>query len=408
MRMRNALLLPLLACFSVITLAAEPDGQSALRTAAEQAKRTMPATQPAAGFKADGVTAIFYDALPWKGQPTRAFAWVGFPANLKPGEKVPAMVLVHGGGGTAFENWVKIWTARGYAAIAMDTCGQLPRGTNNKWERDEHGGPPGWGGWEQTDLPPTDQWTYHAVTDVILAHSLLRSMPQVDADRVGLTGISWGGYLTCIVAGLDDRFKLAVPVYGCGFLGEDSTWLPNFEKLGAEKAATWLKAWDPSEYLPGARMPMLWVDGTNDFAYPLDSLQKSYRLPKGERTLCTRVRMKHGHGPGQTPEEIHAFADAILKGGTPLPRITEQGPHGRLAIAVFDSPTKIVSAELNFTRDTGKWKERKWETTPAEIDTTHNRATGSIPPDATVYYMNLTDERGLVVSTEHTEVKPAE
>jgi len=29
-----------------------------------------------------------------------------------------------------------------------------------------------------------------------------------------VTGISWGGYLTCIVAGIDDRLKAAVPVYG--------------------------------------------------------------------------------------------------------------------------------------------------------------------------------------------------
>ena len=38
------------------------------------------------------------------------------------------MVLVHGGGGTAFAEWVKAWTSRGYAAIAMDTCGQIPKG----------------------------------------------------------------------------------------------------------------------------------------------------------------------------------------------------------------------------------------------------------------------------------------
>ena len=46
----------------------------------------------------------------------------------------------------------------------------------------------------------------------------------MDRRRIGITGISWGGYLTCIVAGLDDRLKVAVPVYGCGFLGDDSVW----------------------------------------------------------------------------------------------------------------------------------------------------------------------------------------
>ena len=43
--------------------------------------------------------------------------------------------------------------------------------------------------------------------------------------------ISWGGYLTCIVAGLDNRFKAAVPVYGYGFLHENSVWLNQFAKM---------------------------------------------------------------------------------------------------------------------------------------------------------------------------------
>lgn len=398
--MRHALLALLLA----LPTFAQTDGQSALRAAAKTAQQTVPTTQPAPGFEAEGVTALFYETLPWKGKPTRAFAYVGFPETLKPGARYPAMVLVHGGGGTAFDKSVRLWTSRGYAAIAMDTCGQVPKGSYGKWQRDEHGGPAGWGGWEQTDLPPTDQWTYHAVTDVILAHSLLRSMPQVDPDRVGITGISWGGYLTCIVAGLDDRFKFAAPVYGCGYLGDDSVWLPNFEKLGKEKAATWLKAWDPSQYLPDVTMPMLWVDGTNDFAYPMDSLQKSYRLPKTPRTLVTRVRMPHGHnGPGENPEEIRAFADAILMGEQSLPRVTSQGTENGVAwaTAAIEAPAK---AELNFTRDTGKWQQRKWETVEAKLE--NGRASAPIPDGTTVYYFNFTDARGLLVSTEHVERTP--
>ena len=131
------------------------DGQTALREAAAKAQQTIPATQPAEGFKADGMQAIYFDALPWNGQPTRAFAWVGMPEH-KPGVKVPAMVLIHGGGGTAFDVWVRLWTSRGYAAIAMDTCGQLPRGKYGHWDRGEKGGPAGWGGWDQTDLPVED------------------------------------------------------------------------------------------------------------------------------------------------------------------------------------------------------------------------------------------------------------
>ena len=56
------------------------------------------------------------------------------------------MVLVHGGGGTAEAEWVRIWNARGYAAISMDTCGCVPGGEPGVRPRHEFGGSPGTGG----------------------------------------------------------------------------------------------------------------------------------------------------------------------------------------------------------------------------------------------------------------------
>ncbi len=148
-----------------------------------------------------GVRGIFYDALPWKGKPTRVFAWLGMPKQVAVGTKVPAMVLVHGGGGTAHAAAMgpAYGTSRGYAAIAMDTCGAGLAANEPNQKRLDDGGPPGWdASFTQVDLPIEDQWPYHAVADVVLAHSLLRSLPQVDAEKIGLTGISWGGYLTCL------------------------------------------------------------------------------------------------------------------------------------------------------------------------------------------------------------------
>jgi len=310
------------------------------------------------------VRTLYYEGVPFQGKPTRVFAYLGIPA-VPAGGKVPGMVLVHGGGGTAFESWVRLWNARGYAAIAMDTCGCLPVGEYGKWQRSGVGGPEGWGGFDQMDWPVKDQWTYQAVSAVILANSLLRAQPEVDARRVGLTGISWGGYLTCIASGIDNRFRFSVPVYGCGFLGDDSAWLPEFEKMGPDKAARWLKLWDPSEYLRGAAMPMLWVTGTNDFAYPMGSHRKSYRLPAGKRTLCIKVEMPHGHGgSGENPPEIRAFADSICLRGTPLASIGKQGHSADTAWVEFASSSPVQRAELVYTTDTGRWLDRKWHSIP--------------------------------------------
>jgi len=377
---------------------------------------TPPAVHDAAGFQADGaVRPIFFDALDWECKPTRVFAWIGLPSGASKEKPVPGIVLVHGGGGTAFNEWVKVWNDRGYAAIAMDLCGCVPRGTYGNWERHADGGPPGWdAAFGQLEEPLQDQWPHQAVSAIVLAHSLVRSFPEVDAGRVGVTGISWGGYLTCLTAGVDPRFRLAVPVYGCGYLADDSAWLARFAEMGPEKAARWTAWWDPASWLPRAEMPMLWVNGTNDFAYPPGSWQRSYRLPKGPRTLCLRVRMPHGHGPaGENPEEIRAFADAILRDpasppAAGLPTVTGQGTVGDRTWLSWRGGRPIRSAELCFTLASGRWQDRLWETAPATIEAGADdgeggeaRASAVVPAGATAWYLNLVDDAGLVVSGEH-------
>ncbi|MDQ3815328.1 MAG: acetylxylan esterase [Armatimonadota bacterium] len=355
-----------------------------------------PRTFDAPGFAETGVQALFYEALPWRGQPTRSFAWLGLPERRE-AERVPAMVLVHGGGGTAYADWVRLWTSRGYAAIAMDTCGCTAGGERGQRPRHEWGGPPGFGGWEQIEWPVEDQWLYHAVADVMLAHSLLRSFDEVDSTRIGLTGISWGGFITCMVAGLDPRFALAAPVYGCGCVAENgflSTLLPE----DSDAAQRWLDLWDPAHFLPQAALPMLWVNGTNDFAFPMNVYQQSYRLAPGPRTLSIRVRMEHSQPAGSTAPEISAFADSLFKGEPSLASIIEQQRDGSSASVRFAAEVPVVRAELNTTMGTGRWTEREWQTLPAEVfgDT----VSGQLPPGATAYFFNLIDERGLVVSSE--------
>jgi dienelactone hydrolase len=364
-----------------------------------------PQAYPAPEFRADNVEAIFYDGLPWKGKPTRVFGWLGIP-KLDGGRKAPGIVLVHGGGGTAFDRWVRLWVDRGYAAIAMDTCGAVPKGSYGKWERHQWAGPPGYE-FDTVDQPKHDQWPFHAVADVILAHSLLRSQPEVDAERIGITGISWGGYLTCIVSGLDNRLKFAVPVYGCGFLGEDSAWAALLAKMGA-KGQRWLAMWDPSHYLANGNMPKLWVNGTNDFAYPIGSMQQSYRLAGGHSTLCIRVRMPHGHnGPAEKADEILAFADSIVRNGKPLADVKEQTRDGDRVTVRYSGEGSVSEAELLYTKDAGAWTQRRWERGEARIDRASNAATAKLPAGTMVYFLNLIDNRGRIVSSEHVVIDSA-
>jgi dienelactone hydrolase len=345
------------------------------------------------------VWSLYYQGQPYKGKPTGVFAYYASPATLAveaAGKRFPGVVLVHGGGGTAFREWAELWAKRGYAAIAMDLAGCGP-----DKKRLADGGP---GQGDETkfgaiDQPPQDQWTYHAVSNVILAHSLLRSLKEVDARHTAVTGISWGGYLTCIVAGVDNRFKAAVPVYGCGFLHEDSVWLPQFAKMTPEQKDKWVRLWDPSRYIGAAKMPVLFVNGTNDFAYPLDSYAKTYGLVKGRRQVRITVNMPHGHPQGWAPAEIGLFIDSCLCGGTPLPMVSYPGIVNGHVAAQVQSKTNLVEAALHYTTETGPINKRQWQTVPGQVEGLDIIAPAP-PKEASIWFLTITDERWAVVSSE--------
>ena len=355
------------------------------------------------------VREVYYEGEPYQGKPTRVFAYYGRPAQ---GDgPFPAMLLVHGGGGKAFAEWATLWAQRGYAALAMDTAGHGPGGK----ERLPDGGPDQDDNSKFREFGPAEikaMWTYHAVATVVRGHSLLAARKDVDPDRIGITGISWGGYLTCIVTGIDDRLKVSVPVYGCGFLYENSVWLPRFDKISADTRRLWIENFDPSRYLPGVRCPILFVNGTNDFAYPLDSYQKSYREVgggrleagrAGNRSLCVTVKMPHGHPQGWAPKEIGLFVDNVLQGGDPLPAIGEMKTADGKAAASFKSPTPIVRAQLLHTSDAGPWQKRNWKSVDATA--ADGTVSAELPPDRPlVYFLNITDSRGATVSTPHVQL----
>lgn len=343
---------------------------------------------------------VYYTNESYEGRATRVFAYYARPNPVS--GRLPAMVLCHGGGGKAFREWAEMWADRGYAAIAMDTAGYGPDG-----QRLSDGGP-------NQDLPSKfndigkgvrEAWSYHAVAAVIRAHSLICSLPEVDAHRTGITGISWGGYLTCVAAGLDERFKVAVPVYGCGFLYENSIWLDRLNAMPPEDRQAWIDNYDPSKYLPGLRQPVLFVAGTNDNSYPLDSYQRSYQAVAGPRTLCITVGMKHSHPAGWAPQEIGLFVDSVLRGGQPLAQfgaVTCDSAWGTKLTASIRSAVPIQSAALHYTTDFKPWRDREWHSVPAHLDATGRIIVAELPVSHGItWFLTATDERGATVSTEH-------
>ena len=360
------------------------------------------------GSRTGLVQEVYYEGEPLGGRPTRVFGYLARPAGAldpktpgKPAERFPAMVLVHGGGGKAFAGWAEFWARRGIVALAMDLSGNGPSG------RLPDGGP------DQADTvkfrpfredEAREMWSYHAVAAVIRGHSLVRSLPEVDPDRVGLTGISWGGYLTCMVAGVDDRFRVAVPVYGCGFLGDNSVWKDgSLAGMPAEDRARWLRLFDPGVYLSRVRCPILFLNGTSDFAYPLDSYQKSYRqVPEKYRHLSVVIDLPHGHI--WTFREVDTFVDSVLKQEKPLADVGATKVDGATASAPVRSALPLASASLCFTTDEGPWSKRHWTNCPARLEA--GRVVAELPAEGRVLtaYLAVVDQRGLRTSGEHFQV----
>lgn len=346
----------------------------------------------------DSVLSRVYDGLPYQGHPSQVFAYYATPATAGlyhgPRKAFPGIVLVHGGGGKAFKEWALLWARKGYAAIAMDLRGNGGDGRHLEGGFVEpHGETPYFA------ITPSiyDQWMFQAVADVLLAHNLLRSFPEVDTSRTALTGISWGGVITCIVAGLDPRFKAAVPVYGCGYLWRSGRMEAQLDRLTAGERSTWIRQYDPAGYLKNASMPMLFLNDAQDPYFALPSYMKSYR-DAPDAILSLKPGLKHSHHAGWSNDEIYYFVNHHLNGSPGLARVGKAVRRKDMVSAAVDVPVALKSAQLWYTQDTSvSGENRKWLTISAEVQD-HRLSCACPPAGTTMYYFSVEDTRGAQTS----------
>ncbi len=355
---------------------------------------TAPALHDADGYTPhNGIRAVYFDALPYKGKPTRAFAWLGIPQ--KRSGRVPGIVLIHGGGGSAFKNWVEEWTARGFAAISVAVEGQTDQKTTDEnadristgWMRHAWSGPSRGGVYHDSGEPMRDQWMYHAVADTILANSLLRSLPEVDSSKVGVMGVSWGGIIVSTVLGIDTRFAFGIPVYGCGHLFD----APNHYSRALANNRLYREIWDPVQHLHKANMPILWLSWPKDLHFPMECLAASYGAAAGLQQVALVPGMGHGQGAPQKRPEPAAFAASVLNTGRPWCRQIEAKRSDAGFQVTFESDRPLDKAVLISTTDRGLTGKRTWVETPAGLKKSGDQWTASsaLPPGTTGWFINV-------------------
>ena len=140
-------------------------------------------------------------------------AWLHLPAPaLRDGSPLPGIVQYQGyNGGRGLPHEHTFWAQAGFAHLVMDTRGQGSGWTVGDTP-DPGGSGPAQGGFLTRGIERPELHFYRRVyVDAVRAVEVLRSRPEVAADRVSVTGHSQGGGITLAVAALSPHIAAAMP-----------------------------------------------------------------------------------------------------------------------------------------------------------------------------------------------------
>ncbi|MGI6359437.1 MAG: alpha/beta hydrolase family protein [Acholeplasmatales bacterium] len=352
----------------------------------------------------DNISAIMYEGQIYNGELTNIFAYLGIPKTPMPDGGYPAIILIHGGLGRAFSDWVKMWTDRGYVAIAPDFDAQMstPETGLNKIVRNNLGGPKGYGVTAIDFENEKNSWLYQSISNIVIAHNLLRSIDKVNNQKVGITGISWGSYLTAITLGVDDRFAFAMPVYGAGFLDEDYTsgLYSMFAGMDDNMLSEYQKKFDPSAYLKDVKIPTFWVQGVNDFAFsPVQKQKATDLITKTDVFYAYHTNMQHGQEHGSSCPELFAFADSIVNEGNTIIKIIEDIYIETTLSLKSINGVNIQEAYLFWT-DSTEYEIRSAQWYRGNATITDNIISVNIPTEAQFFFVEVKDQYGNIVSSK--------
>jgi dipeptidyl aminopeptidase/acylaminoacyl peptidase len=212
-------------------------------------------------------------------------------ALLKPlgyqGGRLPLIVLIHGGPTArwqdSFEAWGQMLVSRGYAVFYPNVRGSTGYG------------------WQFLESNRAD-WGGGDFKDVMAGADFLIQRGVADADRLGIGGWSYGGYMAMWAVTQTNRFKASVAGAGLSDLASEygTEEGPSFDEwfygVPYEKLDGFIKS-SPITYLKNARTPTLILQGDADTTDPIGQSEEFYRGLKRYRVKSDFVIYpREGHG----------------------------------------------------------------------------------------------------------------
>ena len=330
------------------------------------------------------------------------FAFFSFPKGAK---NLPAFIWNQGGLGQASPAVTEAGAKRGYAVLCIDFPLPGYRST---------GGYPINTGLELGD-DPRQAPIYHGAVALLKAVSYLESRSEVNKDRIGMAGSSWGGFFTTLMAGIDPRLKVAGCLYGTGSLQLGNAWWDGASQNGRTPPSPadrerWSKTLDPAWRLSTKKTPIAWFTGTNDEFYLMPCVMQTLDIAAGPKHLLLVPNWHHALPPKLNDDQVYAWLDAHLQRKPGFPSISPiavKHEAGRL-IARWDFKGDGVAADLIASYgDAGNWRGRYWHTFEAEIEGTTCKA--ELPPSTLACYISgaVTDKNGIRCSTPLLRVDSA-
>jgi len=233
-------------------------------------------------------------SLSWTSDTFQVQGWLTLPKDYDPGKKYPLIVEVHGGPAAAeVSHWGGgILSAPAFSALGYFVLQPNPRGSFGQGE-------------EFTQANRKD-FGYGDLRDILAGVDTVEAQYPIDPNRVGLTGWSYGGFMTMFAVTQTQRFKAAVAGAGISdwqsYYGENSIgqWMiPYFGASVYDDPAVYAKS-SAIDFIKQARTPALVVVGDRDGECPAP---QSYEFWHALRDL---------HVPAQLvvyPGEGHGFVN---------------------------------------------------------------------------------------------------